>query len=198
MRFLAALFIFCVSLTAQADTVQKMEGTFKDTVTIGALDKVTARTSEVTLKVGETIKVGSLIIRAIRAWVSNPSEVPESKVFFDVTEQKPGKDLKTIFKGWMFASNPAVSALEHPVYDIWGKGLSGSEFTDDIPQTESIDEETSEKIDDLIDQLMDPQTSDLNSSAEVIEGIDGLVDQEIKNLGEVQNASVETPDSPDW
>ena len=39
MRFLAALFIFCVSLTAQADTVQKMEGTFKDTVTIGPLIK---------------------------------------------------------------------------------------------------------------------------------------------------------------
>ena len=24
-----------------------------------------------------------------------------------------------LFSGWMFASSPAVSALEHPVYDIW-------------------------------------------------------------------------------
>ncbi|MBU3655480.1 MAG: DUF2155 domain-containing protein, partial [Alphaproteobacteria bacterium] len=24
----------------------------------------------------------------------------------------------TLFSGWMFASSPAVSALEHPVYDI--------------------------------------------------------------------------------
>jgi hypothetical protein len=24
-----------------------------------------------------------------------------------------------IFSGWMFAQSPALSALEHPVYDIW-------------------------------------------------------------------------------
>ena len=24
-----------------------------------------------------------------------------------------------LFTGWMFASSPAVSALEHPVYDVW-------------------------------------------------------------------------------
>ena len=24
-----------------------------------------------------------------------------------------------LFSGWMFASSPAVSALEHPVYDVW-------------------------------------------------------------------------------
>lgn len=25
----------------------------------------------------------------------------------------------TIFSGWMFASSPALSALQHPVYDVW-------------------------------------------------------------------------------
>jgi hypothetical protein len=24
-----------------------------------------------------------------------------------------------VFRGWMFASAPAVSAMDHPVYDIW-------------------------------------------------------------------------------
>ena len=24
-----------------------------------------------------------------------------------------------IFSGWMFASSPGLSALEHPVYDVW-------------------------------------------------------------------------------
>ena len=24
-----------------------------------------------------------------------------------------------LFSGWMFASSPALSALEHPVYDVW-------------------------------------------------------------------------------
>ena len=25
----------------------------------------------------------------------------------------------SVFAGWMFASSPALSALEHPVYDVW-------------------------------------------------------------------------------
>ena len=28
-------------------------------------------------------------------------------------------DGQTVFSGWMFASSPALSALEHPVYDVW-------------------------------------------------------------------------------
>lgn len=28
-------------------------------------------------------------------------------------------DRKLAFSGWMFASTPALSALEHPVYDVW-------------------------------------------------------------------------------
>ena len=24
-----------------------------------------------------------------------------------------------LFSGWMYASSPAVSAMEHPVYDVW-------------------------------------------------------------------------------
>ncbi len=83
--FLTFVFFCCTSLELKADTIQKMEGTFKDTVKIGALDKVTARTSEITLKVGEAIKIGTLMIRALRAWKSNPEEDPESKVFFDIT-----------------------------------------------------------------------------------------------------------------
>jgi hypothetical protein len=27
--------------------------------------------------------------------------------------------VEALFSGWMFASSPALSALEHPVYDVW-------------------------------------------------------------------------------
>ena len=32
---------------------------------------------------------------------------------------KPGESPVRLFTGWMFASSPALSALEHPVYDVW-------------------------------------------------------------------------------
>ncbi|MFT5180431.1 MAG: hypothetical protein ACI8S3_000304, partial [Alphaproteobacteria bacterium] len=28
-------------------------------------------------------------------------------------------ELVPLFSGWMFASSPALSALEHAVYDVW-------------------------------------------------------------------------------
>jgi hypothetical protein len=26
---------------------------------------------------------------------------------------------RQIFRGWMFASSPAVNGLQHPIYDAW-------------------------------------------------------------------------------
>ena len=30
-----------------------------------------------------------------------------------------GEAAVSLFRGWMYASSPALSALEHPVYDVW-------------------------------------------------------------------------------
>ena len=48
-----------------------------------------------------------------------PEEPPESAAYLEIVERKVNEEPKTVFSGWMFASSPAVSALEHPVYDIW-------------------------------------------------------------------------------
>ena len=48
-----------------------------------------------------------------------PEEPPESTVFLEIFEIRPDKDPTPLFRGWMFASSPALSALEHPVYDVW-------------------------------------------------------------------------------
>lgn len=31
----------------------------------------------------------------------------------------PQAEGENVFRGWMFASSPALNALEHPVYDVW-------------------------------------------------------------------------------
>jgi hypothetical protein len=44
-----------------------------------------------------------------------------------------------LFAGWMFASSPAVSALEHPVYDIWvidcAEPVAPTEGIQGVPET---------------------------------------------------------------
>ena len=43
----------------------------------------------------------------------------ESTEMLDIVDVKPGQPPAPLFTGWMFASSPALSALEHPVYDVW-------------------------------------------------------------------------------
>ncbi|MCW2247322.1 hypothetical protein M2352_002913 [Azospirillum fermentarium] len=83
------------------------------------LDKVTARTSTFSLKVGQTANFGSLRITLRACRSSPPVEVPESAAFLEVEDVKPGETAERVFSGWMFASSPALSAMEHAIYDVW-------------------------------------------------------------------------------
>lgn len=90
-------------------------------VVLQGLDKVTARTNTFTAKVGEAATFGKLTILVKACKKAPPIEPPESAAFLQVQEQKPDEGVVPVFDGWMFASSPALSAMEHPVYDVWVK-----------------------------------------------------------------------------
>lgn len=83
------------------------------------LDKVTARVRTIDVRVGTTVRFGTLLIRVDHCDKRPPEETPESTAFLEVAEQRPGEQPVLTFAGWMFASSPALNALEHPVYDVW-------------------------------------------------------------------------------
>lgn len=83
------------------------------------LDKVTARVATIQVPVGETVTVGSLAITVRACDKRPPEETPESAAFLEIVESRPNEAAQPRFTGWMFASSPALSALEHPVYDVW-------------------------------------------------------------------------------
>ncbi|HJO96958.1 MAG TPA: DUF2155 domain-containing protein [Rhodospirillales bacterium] len=83
------------------------------------LDKVTARVSTIEAPVGQTVGFGTLEIIARTCDKRPPEEPPESAAFLDIWEVRRGEAAESLFRGWMFASSPALSALEHPVYDVW-------------------------------------------------------------------------------
>ncbi len=90
-------------------------------VVMQGLDKVTARISIVEVPVGGSARFGSLLIAARACQKSPPEEPPEATAFLEITETPVGASASSVFSGWMFASSPALSALEHPVYDVWVK-----------------------------------------------------------------------------
>ena len=83
------------------------------------LDKVTGRVRTVEAPIEQTVRFGTLDVMVRTCRKRPPEEPPESAAFLEVTEIKPGEVPRALFIGWMFASSPAISALEHPVYDVW-------------------------------------------------------------------------------
>lgn len=84
-----------------------------------ALDKVTARISPLEVKVGETVTFGALKITPRTCNTRPPTEPPQTAVFLEVDEVLLNGRQKRIFTGWMFAQNPGLHAVEHPVFDVW-------------------------------------------------------------------------------
>jgi hypothetical protein len=88
-------------------------------VVLQGLDKVTARVTTIEAQIGQVVRFGTLEIIARSCDKRPPEEPPESAAFLDIWETRPGEPAVSLFRGWMFASSPALNALEHPVYDIW-------------------------------------------------------------------------------
>ena len=84
-----------------------------------ALDKVTARISRLEIKLGDTVKFGALKIKPRTCYTRPPDQQPKTSTFVEVQELQLDSSEKKIFSGWMFAENPGLNAVEHPVYDVW-------------------------------------------------------------------------------
>ena len=95
------------------------------------LDKVTARVTTLNAPVDEPIRFGGLEITARTCDKRPPEEPPESAAFLEITEVRESEPLVNVFSGWMFASSPALSAMDHPVYDVWVLDCVSSVSTDD-------------------------------------------------------------------
>ena len=88
-------------------------------VVLQGLDKVTARVSTFETSIGNSVRFGTLEIIPRACDRTPPEEPPESTAYLDITDMRPGAPPIDLFHGWMFASSPALNALEHPVYDVW-------------------------------------------------------------------------------
>ena len=85
---------------------------------IQGLDKINARVSQFEAPVGQSVRFGTLSVVVRDCERSPPEERPENAAFVEVYETRPGEARQRLFSGWMFSSSPALSALEHAVYDV--------------------------------------------------------------------------------
>ncbi len=100
------------------------------------LDKLTGETADIELALGQEAVSGRLSIRLDAC--RYPADNPASDAQAHLTIRDAGIETP-VFEGWMVASSPALSALDHPRYDVWVLRC-------DYPETapEAADDATSE------------------------------------------------------
>lgn len=93
---------------------------------VEAIDKVTARSMRFEVEVGgRPVRFNrQLLVTARACEVSAPEElVADAVAYLDISVEPRstarGAETREVFKGWMFASTPAVNGLEHSGYDAW-------------------------------------------------------------------------------
>ena len=110
MKKFFSIFALMIALPTMAEDIST------DSVLLQALDKTTGRTSFLTVKVNQPSEDGDLTVLVKKCLKNPPEENPENSVFMTITDTITNED---VFSGWMFSSEPALSAMDHAVYDIW-------------------------------------------------------------------------------
>jgi hypothetical protein len=88
-------------------------------IVLRVLNKVTAQSQLLLLKPNETVKIGHVEITAITCQTSAPQSQTDYAGLLDIVERsQTDNSVKPLFRGWMYASSPSITALEHPVYDV--------------------------------------------------------------------------------
>lgn len=85
-------------------------------VQLRALDTITGLVEDIELAVGDTTVYERLMISV------KDCRYPRVNINADAFAYLVIRDVREIlpsFEGWMIASSPALSALEHPRYDVW-------------------------------------------------------------------------------
>lgn len=93
--------------------------------TIGLLNKRNNIAQDLTMKPGETRRIGDVIVALKACERTAPWEKPqETGAFLQVFVQPAGNDQAAfgrVFSGWVFKESPSLNVVEHPIYDVWIK-----------------------------------------------------------------------------
>jgi hypothetical protein len=111
IRALGAAVLLCVAAPLAAQQVTEADGAI-----LRGLDKVNGTVYDINIRRGETaaFELINITLNNCRYPVGNPSG--DAYASLEITE---GEGDSVLFSGWMIASAPALSAMDHARYDIW-------------------------------------------------------------------------------
>ena len=83
------------------------------------LDKITAKSSELTININESKKFGPLEIKILKCGKVKVNNKTDSVAYMQVKDLTKNDNEKVfIFNGWTFASEPSLTPFDHAIYDL--------------------------------------------------------------------------------
>ena len=108
------------TLKSKGKTKSKSKQTI---VKLKALDKITAKTSDINIVLGKKKRFGYLEILPKNCKKSLEKNNSGVIAYLQVKDLSDKKDEKIfVFNGWTFSSSPTLKPFDHPVYDLWLTG----------------------------------------------------------------------------
>ena len=111
MKYALALVLLILPTLSLAQDVAEAPGG-----TVRWLDKISGITKDVEMTVGETQQHGRLVITLDDC--RYPVLDPASNAFAHLTIRDSLQE-NPVFMGWMIATSPALSSMDHARYDVW-------------------------------------------------------------------------------
>jgi hypothetical protein len=111
-----------------ADDLGKVETPMADRVAVlGLLNKRNGEERDLTLKPGQAVRAGDVVVRLRACETSAPWEAePLTGAFVQVDVQGRDQRWRRIFSGWLYKESPSLNVVEHPIYDVWPKSCAMS------------------------------------------------------------------------
>ena len=131
MRAWVALLAFALAAPAAAEEMALAKG-----AELRILDKLTGQLTDADLPVGQSVSVGKLTVLLNECRYPASNQTAEAEAHLTISDTAVSAP---VFAGWMISSSPALSALDHPRYDVWVMRCDVPQL--DLPDVEPLPEE---------------------------------------------------------
>ena len=123
MKRLLLCLMFAAGLAQAEQTTVTAAATQSGGGVVRVLDKTSGATLDLELARGQTGAMGALTVTLDDCRF--PTDNPSGDAFEHLTIHYRAS-AEPVFSGWMFASSPALNAMDHPRYDVWALRCSTS------------------------------------------------------------------------
>lgn len=92
---------------------------------LGILNKRNGVSRDVTLRPGQAIRAGDVVVRLRACEKTAPWEPDQlTGAFVQLDVKGADQNWRRAFSGWLYKERPALNVVLHPVYDVWTKSCA--------------------------------------------------------------------------